>query len=70
MGGTDVCRMGTRAGLSFPEELCANNSVSGLVLSNNLLYNLYSFAWELVHLEKSSLSKMACVEWKMIFSCM
>jgi len=38
MGGTDVYRMGTRAGLSFPEELGANDSVSGLILSNNLLY--------------------------------
>ena len=43
MGGMDVCRMGTRAGPSFPEELGTDNSVSKLVLSNNLLYNLYSF---------------------------
>ena len=33
-------RTGTRAGPSFPESLSANNSVSRLVLSNNLLYNL------------------------------
>jgi len=42
MGGMGVCGMGTRAGLSFPEKLDTNNFVSRLVLSNNLLYNLYS----------------------------
>jgi len=62
MGGIDVCGMDTRADPSFPEELGTNNSVSGLVLSNNLLYNLCSFAWELVYLGKSPSSKMACVE--------
>jgi len=38
MGGTD-----TGVGLSFSEDLGINNSVSRLVLSNNLLYNLCSF---------------------------
>ena len=46
--------MNTGAGPSFPEKSGANNSVSGLVLFNNLSYNLYSFAWELVHLGKVS----------------
>ena len=48
-----MCGMGTGADLSFSEELGVNNSVSRLVLSNNLLYNLCSFVWELVYLEKS-----------------
>ena len=62
-----VCKIGTRVGPLFPKELGTNNSVSGLVLSNNLLYNLCSFAWESVHLEKSSSLKIICVEQKMIF---
>ena len=33
----------TGASLSFLEELDINNSISGLILSNNLLYNLHSF---------------------------
>ena len=69
MGGLSMYGMGTRADPSFSEELDANNSVSRLILSDNLLYNLYSFAWALVHLEESLSSKMAYVEWKMIFSC-
>ena len=69
MGGMNVCRMGTRTGPSFPEELDTNNSVSKLVLSNNSSYNLHSFAWELVYLGKGLLSKMAYVEQKMVFSC-
>jgi len=64
-----VCGIGTGAGPSFPEKLGTDNSVSRLILSNNLLYNLYSFAWKLVHLGNSSLSKMACVEQKVIFPC-
>ena len=44
MGGLSMCGMGTRADPSFSEELDANNSVSRLILSDNLLYNLYSFA--------------------------
>jgi len=69
MGGMGMCQMDIGAGPSFPEELGANNPVSGLILSSNLLYNLCSFAWESVHLEKSFSSKIACVEWKMIFLC-
>ena len=34
-------RIGTKVGLSLPEGSDANNSVSGLILSNNLLYNLW-----------------------------
>ena len=69
MGGIGVCGISIRAGPSFSEELGANNSVSRLVLSNNSSYNLHSFAWELVYLGKSSLSKMVYMEWKMIFPC-
>ena len=69
MGKMGMCEIGTRAGPYFPEELDANNYVSRLISSNDLLYNLCSFAWELVYLGKSLLSKLACVEWKMIFSC-
>jgi len=32
--------MSTKAGLSLPESSDADNSVSELILSNNLLYNL------------------------------
>ena len=67
MGRIGVCGIDTGAGPSFPEELGTDDSVSGLILSNNLLYNLYSFAWESVHLGNSSLSKMACIEQKVIF---
>ena len=35
--------MGTGAGPSFPERLGADNSISKLILSNNLSYNLHSF---------------------------
>ena len=59
----------TRASSFFPEDLGANNSVSGLILSNNLLYNLHSFSWELVYVGKFSLSNIICVEHKMIFHC-
>ncbi len=62
MEGICVYRIGTRASLSFPEGLDTDNSISGLILSNNLLYNLYSFVWESVYLKKSFLSKMECVE--------
>jgi len=63
----DICGMGTGAGLSFPEGLDTDNSIFELILSNNLLYNLCFFAWKSVYLEKSFLSKIACVEWKIIF---
>jgi len=69
IGGMDMCGMGTGVGSSFSEELGTNNSVSGLVLSNNSSYDLCSFALELVHLGKSPSSKIACVEWKMVFPC-
>ena len=69
MGEMDMCGMGTGAGPSFLEESDTNSSVSRLVLFNTSLYSLCSFAWELVYLGKSSSSKMAYVEWKMIFSC-
>jgi len=62
-----MCGMDTRVGPSFLEKLDTNNFVFELILSNNLLYNLYSFTWKLVYLGKSSSSKIACVEWKMIF---
>ena len=39
----DICEMGTKIDLYFPEEPNINNFVSKPVLSNNLLYNLYSF---------------------------
>ena len=57
MRGISVCEIGTGAGPSFSEESDTKNSVSRLVLSNNSLYNLYSFAQELVYLEKKSLIK-------------
>ena len=57
-----ICGMGTRVDSFFPEELGTNNFIFELVLSNSLSYNLHSFAYELVYLEKSSLSKIACVE--------
>ena len=59
----------TGASPSFPEESDTDDSISRLILSNNLLYNLHSFAWELVHLEKISSLKIAYIEQKMIFSC-
>ena len=65
----DIYRMGTGAGLSFPEKSDTNNSISELILSNNLSYNLCSFTWESVYLGKSFSSKMAYVEWKIIFPC-
>jgi len=64
-----MCRIGTGASLSFLEGPDTDNSVFELILSNNLLYNLYSFKWELVHLGKFSSSKIAYIEWKMIFPC-
>jgi len=67
MGGIEICGINIGAGSSFLEESDTGNSISRLILSNNLLYNLYSFVWELVHLRKSLLSKMVYVELKMIF---
>jgi len=67
VGDIYIYRIGTRAGPSFLKGPDIDNSVSVLILFNNLLYNLYSFAWELVYLEKSSLSKIVYIKWKMIF---
>ena len=64
-----MCGIDTGAGPSFPEKLGTDNSVSRLILSNNLLYNLYFFAWKSVHLGNSFLSKIAYVEQKVIFPC-
>ena len=38
-----MCRIDTGVGLFFLEGPGTNNSISGLILFNNLLYNLYSF---------------------------
>ena len=38
-----MCGMSTGAGLSFLEGSDIDNSISGLILSNTSLYNLYSF---------------------------
>jgi len=43
MGGIGMCRMGTKAGPFFPEELDTDDSISKLILTNNLSYNLCSF---------------------------
>jgi len=43
MGEMGMCGMGTEAGLSFPERLDTDNSISELILFNNLSYNLYFF---------------------------
>ena len=43
MGGMGMGGMGTGASPSLPEGPGSDNSVSGLILFNNLLYNLYSF---------------------------
>ena len=53
MGEIDVSGIDTKAGLSFPEGPDTNNSISRLILSNNLSYNLYSFIWKSVYLEKN-----------------
>ena len=37
-----MCGIDTRADPSFSEGSGTNNSISKLILSNNLLYNLYS----------------------------
>jgi len=44
MEGMGMCRIDTRAGLFFLEGPGTNNSISGLILFNKLLYNLCSFA--------------------------
>jgi len=57
MGEMDMCEMDTGVDPLFPEESGADNSVSGLILSNNLLYNLCFFAWESVYFRKKFLIK-------------
>ena len=68
MGEMDMGRMGTRVGLSLLEGLSTDNSISRLILSNNLLYNWCSLAQELIYLVKNSSSKIVYVKWKMISS--
>ncbi len=43
MGEMCMCVIDNRASPSFLEELDTDDSISGLILSNNLLYNLHSF---------------------------
>ena len=61
--------MDTKAGLSSLKGLDTDNSIFELILFNNLLYNLYSFTQDLVYLGKNFLSKIVCVEQKIIFPC-
>jgi len=68
MGEMDMGRMGTRVGLSLLEGLSTDNSISRLILSNNLLYNWCFLAQELIYLGKNSSSKIVYVKWKMIYS--
>ena len=49
--------MDTGADLSFPEGLDINNSIFGLILSNNLSHNLYTFKRESVYSGKKFLIK-------------
>ena len=39
-----MCEISTETGSSFSEESSTDDSISELILSNNLLYNLYFFA--------------------------
>ena len=39
-----ICEMDTKADLYFTEEPGTDNFISRLILSNNLSYNLHSFA--------------------------
>jgi len=45
----DKSEISTRVGLSLLEDSDTDNIVSRLILSNNLLYNLYSFTQEPVY---------------------
>jgi len=63
----DESKINTRISLSKIEGPSTDDFVSGLILSNNLSYNLCSFTWESVHLEKNFLSNIAYLEWKIIF---
>ena len=62
MKGISVCEISTETGSSFSEELSTDDSISELILSNSLLYNLYFFAQESVYLGKSFLLKIVCVK--------
>ena len=62
MKGISMCEISTETGSSFLEESSTDDSISELILSNNLLYNLYFFAQKSVYLEKSFLSKIVCVK--------
>ena len=68
MRGMSVCRMSTKVGPFLLKDLNIDSSVSILILSNNLLYNSCSFAWESMHLGKNSSSKIAYIEQKITFS--
>jgi len=58
----DKSEMSTGAGLSLLKDSDTDNTVSRLILSNNLLYNLHSFTQEPVYLEKNFLLKITYVE--------
>jgi len=45
IGGISVCEIGIEADPSLLEGLDTDYSVSGLILFNNLLYNLCFFTW-------------------------
>ena len=62
MGEMCMCVINNRASPSFPEELDTDDSISRLILSNNLLYNLYSFIWESIYLGNFFSSKIVYVE--------
>ena len=52
-----MCGINTRAGSSFSKGLSTDNSISRLILSNNLLYNLYSFFIRVSAFRKKFLAK-------------
>ena len=60
MGKMGMCEIGTRAGPYFPEELDANNYVSRLISSNDLLYNLCSCMGVSVFRKKSLIKISMC----------
>ena len=62
MKGISMCEISTETDSSFLEESSTDDSISELILSNNLLYNLYFFAQESVYLGKSFLLKIVCVK--------
>ena len=64
-----ICEISTKVDLSFLEGLDTNDSVSRLILSNNLSYNLCFFHKSQYIWKKSFLSKIVYVEYN-IFLCM